>query len=131
MMLRVLFVLLLVATPVRAGQVIVIPEGVTPSPAISLNQLHRVSEIVFERTNNTFTYLIVTFQYSPDKTANWFWYGESLYPGGGPVTAVLGSIKELPPGITATHIRVVTNAVGGSVTLKQAATVTTKPGKQP
>jgi hypothetical protein len=129
MMLRVLFILFLLCTPLRAGQVIVIPEGVTISPAIAMNALHRISEIVFERTNNTFTLLTVAFEYSPDKQANWIWYGSSIYPGGGATTAVLGSVKELPKGVTATHIRVVTTAVGGTITLKQVATVTTKPGK--
>jgi hypothetical protein len=123
---RALIILLLWTSLAHGAAVIIIPEGTTTYGPIAMNQLHRVSQISFTRTSNTFTSLTVTFEYSPDKGSTWIWYGQSIYPGGGLVTAPLGSLKMLPTGIVATHIRVIAVAVGGNITLQKDPVVVTK-----
>jgi hypothetical protein len=108
------------------AQSTVIKEGSTTYGPIAMSQLHRVSQISFTRTSNAFTSLTILFEYSPDKGANWIWYGTTVFPGGGPLTAPLGSLKQLPNGVIATHIRVTALAVGGSITLQKDPVVATK-----
>jgi hypothetical protein len=112
--------------PLHSAQVITIPEGTSAYGPWAMNQLHRISQVSIERTSNAFTNLTVTFEYSPDKQNTWIWYGTTVFPGGGPLTARLGSLKQLPTGVTATHIRIIVNLVGGSMTVKQIPTVVTK-----
>jgi hypothetical protein len=130
---RTLIILLLWASLAHGAQVIIIPEGTTTYGPIAMNQLHRVSQVSFTRTSNTFTSLTVAFYYCPgpdvktcDSAKTWTWYGESFFPGGGATTASLGSLKVLAAGVTATHIKVIAVAVGGNITLQKDPTVVTK-----
>ncbi len=130
---RILAIILLWASLAHGAAIIIIPEGTTIYGPLAMNQLHRVSQISFTRTSNTFTSLTVTFEYCPgpdvktcDSAKTWVVYGKSIFPGGGLVTAPLGSLKRLPNGVTATHIRVIAVAVGGNITLQKDPVVTTK-----
>ncbi len=122
----IVLILLLWATLAHGAAVIIIPEGQTTYGPLAMNQLHRVSQISLTRTSNTFTSLTVAFEYSPDKGSTWIWYGTTVFPGGGPLTAPLGSLKQLPTGVTATHIRVIAVAVGGNITLEKDPVVVSK-----
>jgi hypothetical protein len=130
---RALIILLLWTSLAHGAAVIIIPEGTTTYGPLAMNQLHRVSQISFTRTSNTFTSLTTAFYYCPgpdvktcDSAKTWVWYGESFFPGGGATTESLGSLKMLPDGTKATHIKVVAVAVGGNITLQKDPVVVTK-----
>jgi hypothetical protein len=114
----------------EAVQAVPLPEGRSIFGPIPVTQLDRITEIRFERTSNAFTAILVTFQYcsqacsnSPEHEANWHWYGESRFPGGGIADATLGSFKMLPGAVVATHVRLLTDVIGGSVDLRAAPTI--------
>jgi hypothetical protein len=102
-----------------------IPEGevVTYGPYAFGSAQQRRADISFIAATNTFTFLTLSFEYSTDNGGSWHWYGMSLHPGGQGLPLKLGSYKELPIGVVATHVRVKATSIGGDVTLVAVPTM--------
>jgi hypothetical protein len=127
--LKTLITFLFLFSFIEAAWAVTVPAGRSVFGPIAITQLDKITDIQFERTSNTFTSMKVTFQYCPSIASpcidddDWIWYGHSIFPGGGPATALLGSVKELPVGVTATHIRINTDVIGGTVNIQEQPTI--------